>query len=167
MSTNHDDPRPDQQTSMMAPRRTSVGLAGAGYPNHGPEAFEAEEAEQAVGALAQVGFGGDSVELSKVDRMAVPGFERLASVLRDAYAQAAVGKGKQRHAVGEQAFTDQLIVTGAKTYGVGSLLFQAHKKADESQRMEFDPAVRELQGAIVYLAAAIIVRQDRVRGNGA
>lgn len=159
MSTNHDGPRP----TMMAPR--SVGVAtDAGYPaTQAPEAFEAE---QAVGALAQVGFAPDPTGLSAVDRMAVPGYERLASVLRDAYAQAAAGKGKQRHAVGEQAFTDQLIVTGAKTYGVGSLLFQAHKKADESQRMDFDPAVRELQGAIVYLAAAIIVRQDRVRGNG-
>ena len=151
MSTNHDGPRP----SMMAPCLTDA--------TPGPKAFEAE---QAVGAPAQVGFAGGLAELSKLGHMAVPGYERLAAVLRDAYAQAAAGKGKQRHAVDDQAFTDQLIVTGAKTYGVGSLLFQAHKKADESQRMEFEPAVRELQGAIVYLAAAIIVRQDRVRGNG-
>lgn len=79
----------------------------------------------------------------------------LAEVLGRAYAQASVGKGAERHARGEP-FHEQIIIEGARRFGVGSLLFQAYKKSEESQRLPKDRAVAELLGAINYLAAAVI-----------
>ena len=58
------------------------------------------------------------------------GYESLANVLLRAYEQAARGKGKERHSVGEP-FTEQVIMDGARRFGVGSLLFQAFKKSEE------------------------------------
>ena len=89
------------------------------------------------------------------DVMEVPGYERLADVLKRAYDQAAVGKGRERHASGEP-FHEQVMQIGARKFGVGSLLFQAFKKSEESQRLPRDRAVAELLGAIVYLAGAVI-----------
>lgn len=89
-----------------------------------------------------------------------PGYEKLAEVLSRAFAQAAVGKGKERHAQGEP-FHEQVICMGARKFGVGSLLFQAFKKSEESQRLDRDAGVRELLGAINYLAAAVIVLEEK------
>lgn len=90
-----------------------------------------------------------------------PGYEALVDVLTRAYAQAAIGKGKERHAQGEP-FTEQVIMQGAQRFGVGALLFQAFKKSEESQRLPTDRAVNELLGAIVYLAGAVIALE---KGN--
>lgn len=87
-----------------------------------------------------------------------PGYERLADVLHRAYQQAAVGKGKERHAQGEP-FHEQVMQTGAQRFGVGALLFQAFKKSEESQRLPVDRGVAELLGAINYLAGAVIARE--------
>lgn len=88
-------------------------------------------------------------------QMNQPGYERLADVLLRAYAQAACGKGKERHAAGEP-FHEQVMQIGARKFGIGSLLFQAFKKSEESQRLPHDRAVAELLGAINYLAGAVI-----------
>lgn len=87
--------------------------------------------------------------------IAVPGYERLADVLARAYTQAAIGKGAERHARGEP-FHEQVIIEGARRFGTGALLFQAYKKSEESQRLPKDAAIRELLGAINYLAGAVI-----------
>jgi len=87
--------------------------------------------------------------------MDLPGYESLAGVLKLAYDQASVGKGDERHAKG-QPFDKQVMQVGADQFGVGSLLFQAFKKAEESQRLPHDRAVAELLGAINYLAGAVI-----------
>ncbi|UZZ64529.1 hypothetical protein [Curvibacter phage PCA1] len=87
--------------------------------------------------------------------MTVPGYEKLADVLQRAYNQAAVGKGKERHAVGEP-FHEQVMQLGARKFGTGALLFQAFKKSEESQRLPKDRAVAELLGAINYLSGAVI-----------
>ena len=89
----------------------------------------------------------------------VPGYYTLQDVLSRAYDQAARGKGKERHSRQGESFTDQVIMDGAKRFGTGALLFQAYKKAEESQRLGTDRAVHELLGAIVYLAAAVICRE--------
>lgn len=89
----------------------------------------------------------------------VPGYECLDEVLSRAYTQAARGKGAERHARNSEPFTDQVILEGAARFGVGALLFQAFKKSEESQRLKSAPAVKELLGAIVYLAAAVIERE--------
>lgn len=88
------------------------------------------------------------------------GYDALALVLQRAFDQAAHGKGKERHAQGEP-FTEQIILQGARRFGVGSLLFQAFKKSEESQRLPRDRAVAELLGAINYLAAAVIALEEK------
>lgn len=76
----------------------------------------------------------------------------LRAVLDLAYAQAAHGKGRERHANG-LPFTDQPIFAIADMVGDGFLSGQAIKKIQEAQRMDSAAAQREILGAIVYLAA--------------
>ena len=88
--------------------------------------------------------------------LTVPGYETLAGVLRQAYAQAADGKGKERHANGN-AFDEQPMTTiNAMLGSVDGFLYQAIKKTVESKRLPKDRAVAELLGAINYLAGAVI-----------
>lgn len=91
----------------------------------------------------------------------VPGYEKLQAVLLDAYNQSARGKGAERHQADEKAFEDQPILVGARHFGTGALLFQAFKKTEESQRLDYARARAELLGAIVYLSAAIILLDEQ------
>lgn len=93
--------------------------------------------------------------------MTVPGYEELAAVLRRAYAQAATGKGAERHAQG-QRFERQPMQDLIRLYGVGFALGQAAKKSQESMRLPTkERKVAELLGAIVYISGAIIsIEQD-------
>ena len=100
------------------------------------------------------------------NNMAVPGYELLADVLHRAFNQAAIGKGKERHANGEP-FDEQVMQDGARRFGVGALLFQAFKKSEESQRLPLERGVNELLGAIVYLAGAVIRREADASEGGA
>lgn len=88
--------------------------------------------------------------------MNIAGYESLANVLQRAYNQAAVGKGVERHSAAGEPFHEQVMQIGAAKFGHGSLLFQAFKKSEESQRLPHDRAVNELLGAINYLAGAVI-----------
>lgn len=85
----------------------------------------------------------------------------LSSVLDRAYDQAASGKGSVRHGQG-LAFEDQPMFTISRLIGshVG-LIYQAIKKAQESQRLPTDAAVKELLGAINYLAGAVIFLEEK------
>lgn len=85
----------------------------------------------------------------------VPGYECLREVLQRAYDQAARGKGAERHAQ-DQPFDQQPMQKLIELYGVGFALGQAGKKMQESQRLKRDPAIRELLGAINYIAGAVI-----------
>lgn len=85
----------------------------------------------------------------------VPGYEELLNVLVRALDQAQLGKGNERHADGKP-FTEQPMQQLIALYGHGFALGQAGKKMQESQRMEHEAAVRELLGAIVYIAGSII-----------
>lgn len=91
--------------------------------------------------------------------MNVDGYGRLADVLERAFDQAAVGKGAERHA-DSKPFHQQPMQLIADRRGVGFILGQADKKSEEAQGManrgQVDAAVRELLGAIVYLAGAVI-----------
>lgn len=91
-----------------------------------------------------------------VNDMHITGYETLADVLQRAYNQAAVGKGVERHSADGEPFHEQVMQIGAAKFGVGSLLFQAFKKSEESQRLPHDRAINELLGAINYLAGAVI-----------
>lgn len=92
--------------------------------------------------------------------MNVPGYESLAAVLSAAFDQAAKGKGKERHAEDNKPFDQQPMQLIADRRGIGFILGQADKKSEEAQGMldrgEIDAAIREILGAIVYLAGSII-----------
>lgn len=92
-----------------------------------------------------------------------PKYRALARVLVHAYEQAACGKGSQRHSTG-QAFDRQPILEIERQVGGGFCVGQAMKKAQESTRMGNDAAVRELLGAINYLAAAVIAIEEKNGG---
>lgn len=79
----------------------------------------------------------------------------LQAVLDRAFEQAAYGKGAERHAQ-SKPFEEQPMQKLIELYGTGFALGQAGKKMQESQRMEVDAAVRELYGAINYIAGTII-----------
>lgn len=109
---------------------------------------------------------GDAIvsgELSGAVVLHAEGYDSLADVLARAFDQAARGKGSERHQVGGEAFADQVILQGARRFGTGALLFQAFKKCEESQRLAYPAAVRELLGAIVYTAAAVIALDEKAQ----
>lgn len=85
------------------------------------------------------------------------GYDALGLALGEAVAQAARGKGADRHAEKGEPFSDQLIMSIPKRLGDGGECFclgQALKKICESRRLAPAPARAELLGAINYLAAA-------------
>ncbi|SDX89992.1 hypothetical protein SAMN05444336_112103 [Albimonas donghaensis] len=88
------------------------------------------------------------------------GYEPLAEVLADALAQAADGKGKERHARGDTPFLRQPICEIARMVGPGFATGQAIKKAQESARLPAGRDEAELLGAINYLAAAVLVLRE-------
>jgi hypothetical protein len=103
---------------------------------------------------APVDFVAGELQDSRV--MCAVGYTELADVLSRAFHQAAGGKGKERHQVGGEPFTEQVMQDMARRFGVGALLGQAFKKSEESQRLPHERAVNELLGAINYLAGAVI-----------
>jgi hypothetical protein len=90
-------------------------------------------------------------------------YQPLMDVLKAAYAQAASGKGMERHANGK-SFTEQPIMEIGRMVGMGYQTGQAMKKAQEAGgmigRKQFGAARAELLGAINYLAAAYILIQE-------
>jgi hypothetical protein len=83
-------------------------------------------------------------------------YKSLSDVLERAYQQAAHGKGKDRHAQG-QPFDKQPMQTISQLVGsCDGLRYQAIKKIQEAARLDHDAAIRELLGAINYIAGAII-----------
>ena len=93
--------------------------------------------------------------------MNTPGYESLSLVLPRAYNQAAQGKGAERHAC-NRPFTEQPMQSISELLGSETgLLYQAMKKIQESQRLDQDAAIRELLGAINYLAGAIIFKEGK------
>lgn len=83
-------------------------------------------------------------------------YTSLQDVLDRAWQQAACGKGAERHG-NSLSFVEQPMQTISDLlHGQQGMLFQAIKKIQESNRMGTDAAIRELLGAIVYVAGAII-----------
>lgn len=87
-------------------------------------------------------------------------YASLRRVLDLAFAQAAEGKGKERHASEGTTFEAQPMVTeglevGSNHFAIG----QARKKLRESTRLEKDATLREILGAINYAVGAYLVRE--------
>lgn len=97
--------------------------------------------------------------------MDAPGYEHLAAVLKDAYAQAAFGKGKERHA-NDLPFDHQPMQAISRLLGNPTgMTYQVCKKVVEAMNMKDRAARRrELLGAIVYLAG-VIVYEDNEHGD--
>lgn len=89
-------------------------------------------------------------------------YDKLEEVLSGAFLQASEGKGKIRHADGEPYENQKIceISRRLKRHQAGGPLFQAVKKIYETGRLNNDEAIAELQGAINYIAAAIIILEE-------
>lgn len=93
-----------------------------------------------------------------------PEYQGLMSVLREAYWQASVGKGAERHA-GEQKlpFHEQPIFTISRMLNSPEgLRYQIIKKIGESKDLIGNAKIRELYGAIVYTAALVLFERERL-----
>jgi len=89
--------------------------------------------------------------------------EGLHRVIDEAFAQAAVGKGRERHA-NDLPFEEQPIMVIPQLLGDGdaySHRFQAVKKISEVRNLPNASAKKhELLGAINYLAAAVLLIEN-------
>lgn len=98
-------------------------------------------------------------------------YTALENVYRSAFGQAAFGKGKERHAGEGERFEDQFICQGQRDFGLGGGIFQAVKKCKEAlgmvERGELDRARFELLGAMNYIAATVIVVEEKGREKNA
>lgn len=92
------------------------------------------------------------------------GYESLRSILNRAFDQAAFGKGAERHA-NQKPFEEQPMQRLCDAYGVGFALGQAGKKSEECQQLQHDAQVKELLGAIVYLAGSILYLERKKAAN--
>lgn len=79
----------------------------------------------------------------------------LEAVLREAYDQAAVGKGAVRHADGKPFDKQPMQVINDRT-GPGFTIGQVLKKVEEAIDLPYENKVHELLGAINYIAGTII-----------
>jgi hypothetical protein len=96
-------------------------------------------------------------------------YEQLDRVIKEATDQAKSGKGCERHATGEPFENQKICVISRWLKGstAAGPLFQAAKKIFESATLEREynvtghqRAIHELQGAINYLAAAILLMEE-------
>ena len=88
----------------------------------------------------------------------------LAKVFYSAFLQASAGKGMERHAYSDrEPYSDQVLCEMDKRLGGNAIgpRYQAVKKIYESARMEPDRAIKEILGAINYLAAAVIILNEK------
>lgn len=111
--------------------------------------------------IDQNGNTGEHYELSRQPTPAH--YLSLQAVLDEAFNQAAFGKGAERHAQ-SKPFEEQPMQKLIELYGVGFALGQAGKKMQEAQRMDVEPAVRELLGAINYIAG-VVVHLEKANGR--
>lgn len=102
----------------------------------------------------------------------VDGYMPLELVLCAAYHQASGGKGKERHAMGDD-FLDQPIITiGQLLKSADGEAYQAIKKLREGLQMakrgDHQSAIRECLGAINYIAAValLLAEEADVFGDG-
>lgn len=101
---------------------------------------------------------------ARVPRPVIDGYHGLFDVLADALDQAQLGKGAERHGQ-DKPFEEQPMQKLIELHGRGFAYGQAGKKAQESERLAYGAARRELLGAIVYLAGAVI-NLDKENRNG-
>ena len=93
-------------------------------------------------------------------------YQDLEIVFKEALDQASKGKGQERHVYfDDEKYKDQLICEMDRRLDGNAIgpRYQAVKKIYESARMEPEKAIRELLGAINYIAAAVILLKEQNR----
>ncbi|OFX03268.1 MAG: hypothetical protein A3E78_12075 [Alphaproteobacteria bacterium RIFCSPHIGHO2_12_FULL_63_12] len=88
-------------------------------------------------------------------------YSALRAILDRAYDFAATGKGHQRHGQSGLPWIAQRHVQIGREVGTGFAIGQAVKKSLEAGGMDKDAAVRELLGAITYLASAVYLLEEK------
>jgi len=91
-------------------------------------------------------------------------YARLRAVLDAAFKQAAEGKGEERH--GDSEPFERQLSCRINRRRHGFALGQAEKKIDESDRLPTDARIRELLGAINFIAIEIITLEDETQAAG-
>lgn len=127
--------------------------------------------EVAPGLVFDYSDSGDilAVEVERKDARQTPatgepdtfgGYGELADVINDAYLQAAIGKGNERHARGKPFIEQPILEIVRMLSGIDGHAYQIMKKAQEASAMvnrgEYRSAEAELFGIINYAAAAVI-----------
>jgi superfamily II helicase len=75
----------------------------------------------------------------------------------DAMYRTSCGKGRERHASGDEPFEEQFILRGARIFGLGGLQFQIAKKIEETVNItDYEARINEFLDIMVYSAAAVI-----------
>lgn len=137
----------------------------AEYQSRLPEAQETTEDDVYVASVRALSFNyaeairnafSASYEPARVSDMSVPGYETLAKVLKRAYEQAAIGKGKERHGGGQRFDEQPMQQISDLLNDDAGMAFQACKKIHESRGLEHEAKIRELLGAINYIAGMVI-----------
>lgn len=97
-----------------------------------------------------------------MDEMNIDGYEDLADVLRKAYRQAALEKGRERHAKHGEPFCDQHMQTISRALRSDrGMAYQVCKKVIEGIDLpDHHARERELLGAIVYIAGMVIYHRN-------
>lgn len=91
-----------------------------------------------------------------------PDYHSLWNVLTRAYEQAAAGKGKERHAQGQPFEQQPMQLISDLISSPDGLHYQAIKKIQESRRLSPEAEIKELLGAINYIAGIIIYKEKRM-----
>lgn len=88
-------------------------------------------------------------------------YESLFDVLVGAFEQASRGKGRERHANNLPFEVQPMQTLSDALQDDAGMAFQAMKKIRESRGLPKDAAIRELHGAINYIAGMVIWRQKQ------
>ena len=94
-------------------------------------------------------------------------YHTLATVLLQAFEQAAVGKGKERHAADDVPFENQSMLAISRQLGsTDGIIYQVHKKSLEAKRLPHGRNIAELLGVINYAAGAVIAYETWAKKEG-
>jgi hypothetical protein len=116
--------------------------------------------------LAQLGGPDELLNELLAEKLGVqpddPNSKPLVNAAIACLRQVTAGKGKDRHQRGRD-FVDQPIMViphllsgHSRQAGLGALLYQSIKKSEEAIGLPHDRMIAELQGAVIYLLAAVM-----------
>lgn len=87
-------------------------------------------------------------------------YQSLSNILDEALLQASEGKGL-RHVINDEHFENQIMCVIAR-WKLSFPAGQAVKKIVEANKLDGEAKIRELLGAINYIAGEIIVAKEKI-----